>query len=66
MVVLSKGGFNRILINLADFTGRLPGRLSRLHPGGLLAGQWDLTGQLLSFSADCLPVGFWLVGRRHF
>ena len=49
-------------------------RLSRLHPGGLLACRYDLAGRLLdrllgrllSVSVDCLPVGFWLVGRTHF
>jgi len=45
MVALSKGGFNRILVDLVDFAGQLLGRLlgrllgarlGRLYPGGLL------------------------------
>jgi hypothetical protein len=56
IVAVSKGGFNRILVDLVDFAGRLGrllgrllgARLGRLHPGGLLACRLDLTGRLRS------------------
>jgi len=49
---LSKGGYNRILVDLVDFASRLLSRLlgrlgaclGRLHPGWILACQYDLTG----------------------